>query len=109
MGALVDRQWHPTKVAPIWIAMVERSSCPECGIGSLRMERSYYFAIIDGNPLCIPSFPAWSCDIYKYQAYDFRSLIELGTLLHSIASGSSSMHSGEMKSGLETNLPSMEP
>lgn len=40
-----------------------------------------FFIIQDGQPICVPDFPAWACDICGQREYDPFALAELQAML----------------------------
>lgn len=61
--------------------------CPMCMQGRLRPSRTLYFSISHGQAVCIPDFPAWTCDVCRYSEYDPKALSEWSTTLLSGMAG----------------------
>jgi YgiT-type zinc finger domain-containing protein len=55
--------------------------CPECEVGTLRQKRAFLFLVQDKQPICIPDFTAWVCDICGRREFDSAALIELRAML----------------------------
>ena len=51
--------------------------CQECKVGSLHRHTVFFFTIQDGQPICVPDFPAWVCDLCGRREYDSIALTEL--------------------------------
>lgn len=60
-----------------------RYLCPYCRIGALKPRRAFFFTLQDGQPICVPDFPAWVCDLCGSHQYDPTALIELRVMLES--------------------------
>lgn len=56
-------------------------SCPECKIGILHPHQAFLFTVQDGQPICVPDFPAWVCDLCGQRNYDSTALAELQAML----------------------------
>ena len=56
--------------------------CPECHMGALRPSQALFFSGRLGQPLCIPGFPAWTCDICGHTEYDPKAIAELQVMLY---------------------------
>jgi hypothetical protein len=55
--------------------------CPECEVGTLRRQRAFFFMVQEKQPICIPDFTAWVCDICGRREFDSAALIELRAML----------------------------
>jgi YgiT-type zinc finger domain-containing protein len=55
--------------------------CPECMVGTLTLGRSAYFSVRNGQPITVPDFPAWICDVCGRREYDTAALAELQAML----------------------------
>jgi YgiT-type zinc finger domain-containing protein len=55
--------------------------CPECQVGDLRPAPVTYFTVQDGQPVMVPDFPAWICDVCGRCEYDTTALAELRAVL----------------------------
>lgn len=60
---------------------ITEASCPDCGIGRLRLHRVPYLTVSNEQIVHVPGFPAWICDVCGWRAYDPPSLAELQALL----------------------------
>ena len=60
-----------------------RYLCPQCQIGALKPRRAFFFTLQDGQPICVPDFPSWVCDLCGFLQYDPNALIELRVMLES--------------------------
>jgi YgiT-type zinc finger domain-containing protein len=68
-----------------------RYICSECKVGTLRVGDAFYFTFQDGQPICVPDFPAWVCDVCGRREYDPEAVADLHAIL-------------EMKPGLQRKL-----
>jgi hypothetical protein len=59
---------------------VSRIHCPMCAFGVLSPSRLLYFTTEANRAVCIPDFPAWTCDICRYSEYDPKALAELSAI-----------------------------
>ena len=57
--------------------------CPECQVGALRPRAVSFFSLYGGQPVTVPDFPAWVCDVCGRREYDSAALAELQAMLES--------------------------
>jgi YgiT-type zinc finger domain-containing protein len=57
--------------------------CPECQVGALRPRAVSFFSMYAGQPVTVPDFPAWVCDVCGRREYDSAALAELQAMLES--------------------------
>jgi len=55
--------------------------CDECQAGMMRLRFVTYFTWLAEEPVMVPNFPAWICDVCGRREYDERSLSWLTMLL----------------------------
>ena len=55
--------------------------CAECQVGAMRPRQASYFAVHGGQPVCVPDFPAWICDVCGRSEYDASALAQLRAML----------------------------
>ncbi|OGO12239.1 MAG: hypothetical protein A2Y93_18120 [Chloroflexi bacterium RBG_13_68_17] len=55
--------------------------CPECQLGTVSARRVTYFIFRNGQPVTVPDFPAWVCDVCGRREYDTAALAELQAML----------------------------
>ncbi|MCK4693651.1 MAG: YgiT-type zinc finger protein [Anaerolineales bacterium] len=51
--------------------------CQECKVGTLHRDYAFFFTIQGGQPICVPDFPAWTCDLCGRRDYDSVALTKL--------------------------------
>jgi YgiT-type zinc finger domain-containing protein len=56
--------------------------CDECQAGMMRLRFVTYFTWLAAEPIMVPSFPAWICDVCGRREYDEKSLSWLTMLLN---------------------------
>jgi len=56
--------------------------CVECQAGMMRLRFVTYFTWLAEEPIMVPNFPAWICDVCGRREYDERSLSWLTMLLN---------------------------
>lgn len=55
--------------------------CAECKVGTLRVGEAFYFTLQGGQPICVPDFPAWVCDVCGRREYDSDAVADLLAIL----------------------------
>jgi len=55
--------------------------CSECKVGTLRLGYAFYFTLQCGQPICVPDFPAWVCDVCGRREYDSDAVADLLAIL----------------------------
>jgi len=55
--------------------------CQECKVGILHRDHAFFFTVQDGQPICVPDFPAWVCDLCGRCEYNSAALTELQAML----------------------------
>jgi YgiT-type zinc finger domain-containing protein len=55
--------------------------CSECKVGTLRLDYAFYFTLQDSQPICVPDFPAWVCDVCGRREYDADAVADLLAIL----------------------------
>jgi YgiT-type zinc finger domain-containing protein len=61
---------------------VERqTTCPECRLGTLEWQNVFFFMLQDGQPICVPNFPAWVCTFCSRREYDSTAMVKLHAML----------------------------
>lgn len=58
--------------------------CPECQLGTLEPRTVSFFTVRNGQPVTVPDFPAWVCDVCGRREYDSAALAELQAMLDSV-------------------------
>lgn len=66
--------------------------CPECQVGAMQPETTCYFTVQSGQPVSVPGFPAWVCDVCGRREYDSSALNQLRTMLKPSRTGRDSRH-----------------
>ncbi len=56
--------------------------CDECQAGMMRLRFVTYFTWLAEEPIMVPNFPAWICDVCGRREYDEKSLSWLTMLLN---------------------------
>lgn len=56
--------------------------CDECQAGVMRLRFVTYFTWLAEEPIIVPNFPAWICDVCGRREYDEKSLSWLSMLLN---------------------------
>ncbi len=56
--------------------------CNECQAGMMHLRFVTYFTWMAEEPIMVPNFPAWICDVCGRREYDEKSLSWLTTLLN---------------------------
>ncbi len=55
--------------------------CSECKVGTLQVGYAFFFTLQGGQPICIPDFPAWVCDVCGRREYDSDAVADLLAIL----------------------------
>jgi YgiT-type zinc finger domain-containing protein len=56
--------------------------CTECQAGIMRLRFVTYFTWLAEEPIMVPDFPAWICDVCGRRQYDEKSMSRLSMLLN---------------------------
>jgi YgiT-type zinc finger domain-containing protein len=56
--------------------------CDECQAGMMRLRFVTYFTWLAEEPIMVPNFPAWICDVCGRREYDEKSVSWLTMLLN---------------------------
>ena len=69
-----------------------RRRCPECQVGAMQPETTCYFTVQNGQPVSVPGFPAWVCDVCGRREYDSSALNQLRAMLKASWAGRDSRY-----------------
>jgi YgiT-type zinc finger domain-containing protein len=84
-------------------------TCSECKVGTLRRGDVFFFTIQGGQPICVPDFPAWVCDVCGRREYDSDAIADLLAMLEMKPGSQRKLHQPRTIADQDQSTTSVDP